>query len=211
MGRLPDRSKATSIGDGRIAGNVALCSPANYEARQEEPMGVRNYLIEGLSGAGKTTVAEELGRRGHHVVHGDRKFAYYGDPETGAPLQRPAGMSDEEALEWAYWRWIWPLDKVRALIADRTHAMTFFCGGSRNRHHFIELFDKVFVLEADPATLNSRMATRPEDVFGGRQMDRELTLRLHASREDVPANAISIDSTRPIGQVVDEILGYCRD
>ena len=46
-------------------------------------MGVRNDLIEGPSGAGKTTVAEELQHRGYHVIHGDRKFAYHGDPETG--------------------------------------------------------------------------------------------------------------------------------
>ena len=30
-------------------------------------MGVRNYLIEGVSGAGKTTVAEALQRRGFQV------------------------------------------------------------------------------------------------------------------------------------------------
>ena len=49
-------------------------------------MGVRNYLIEGVSGAGKTTVAEELQRRGYHVVHCDRILAYLGHPETGARL-----------------------------------------------------------------------------------------------------------------------------
>ena len=49
-------------------------------------VGVRNYLVEGVSTAGKTTVATELERRGHHVVHGDRVLAYQGDPVTGAPL-----------------------------------------------------------------------------------------------------------------------------
>lgn len=52
-------------------------------------MGVRNYLIEGVSGSGKTTVAEELQRRGYHVIHGDRQFAYYGDPESGEPVDCP--------------------------------------------------------------------------------------------------------------------------
>jgi broad-specificity NMP kinase len=37
-------------------------------------MGKRNYLIEGVSGTGKTSVAEELQRRGHHVIHGDREL-----------------------------------------------------------------------------------------------------------------------------------------
>ncbi len=29
-------------------------------------MGVRNYLIEGVSGTGKTSVCDELRRRGYH-------------------------------------------------------------------------------------------------------------------------------------------------
>lgn len=173
-------------------------------------MGVRNYLIEGVSGAGKTTVAEELQRRGHYVIHGDRKFAYYGDPESGEPLDWPVGRSEQATMEWGYQHWIWPLDKVKGLIADQSSAMTFFCGGSRNRHRFIELFDKVFVLEVDPATLNRRLAARPDDVFGGKPIERELALRLRATRADVPGNAVSIDATAPIASVVDEILSQCR-
>lgn len=45
-------------------------------------MGIKNYLIEGLSSTGKT-MAEELQRRGYHVVHDDRELAYQGDPKTG--------------------------------------------------------------------------------------------------------------------------------
>jgi hypothetical protein len=48
-------------------------------------MGVRNFLIEGRSGSGKTTVCDELLRRGFHAIHGDRVLAYHGDPETGEP------------------------------------------------------------------------------------------------------------------------------
>jgi predicted ATPase len=39
-------------------------------------MGVKNYLIDGVSCAGKTTVCDELQRRGHHAIHGDRELAY---------------------------------------------------------------------------------------------------------------------------------------
>ena len=48
-------------------------------------MGIRNYLIEGVSGTGKTSVCNELQRRGYHAIHGDRELAYRGDPETGEP------------------------------------------------------------------------------------------------------------------------------
>ncbi len=48
-------------------------------------VGVRNYLIEGVSGTGKTSVCEELQRRGYHAVHGDRELASLGSPVSGSP------------------------------------------------------------------------------------------------------------------------------
>ncbi len=50
-------------------------------------MGVRNYLIEGVSGTGKTTVCDELLRRCYDAINGDRELAYRGDPKTGEPLE----------------------------------------------------------------------------------------------------------------------------
>jgi gluconate kinase len=173
-------------------------------------MGRRNYLIAGVSGAGKTTVATGLEQRGHHVIHGDRVLAYRGDPATGAPLNCPAGLSEVAAVDWLNSHWIWPVDRVHALIADHSHPVTFFCGGSRNQRHFAYLFDAVFVLDVDFHTLNQRLATRPKDEFGGRAVERALIGRLHATREDAPQNGICIDATRPPAAVVDDILLRCR-
>lgn len=174
-------------------------------------MGVKNYLIEGVSGAGKTAVAEELQRRGYHVIHGDRVLAYVGDPETGDPLDSPEHRCLADSVEWLNKHWIWPVDKVRALIADQRNAETFFCGGSRNFHLFIDLFDGVFVLDVDIDTLNQRLAGRPEDEFGGRPAERELIARLHATKEAIPNNALSIDATAPVSAVVDGILAKCGE
>jgi broad-specificity NMP kinase len=173
-------------------------------------MGVRNYLIEGVSGAGKTTVAEELQRRGYDVVHGDRQFAYYGDPQTGERLEWPVLDNEMASVTWGYKHWIWPVDTVKSMLADQRNAMTFFCGGSRNLHHFIALFDAVFVLEVDAETLNRRLVARPEDEFGGKPIERELTVRIHATREGLPGTAASIDATAPIAHVVDDILARCQ-
>jgi len=59
-----------------------------------DPMGRRNYLIEGVSGAGKTAVATELQRRGYQAIHGDRELVYRGDPETGLPMPPETGYTD---------------------------------------------------------------------------------------------------------------------
>ena len=171
-------------------------------------MGVRNYLIEGVSGTGKTSVCDELRRRGYHAINGDRELSYRGDPETGERLD---SFGHEHDARFAHEHHIWDVDKVRTLVADRRHAMSFFCGGSRNFARFIDLFDRVFVLDVDLDTLNRRLAGRPADEFGGKSIERELIARLHATKEDVPKHAVGIDATAPIARVVDEILSKCGE
>lgn len=181
-------------------------------------MGVRNYLIEGRSGTGKTTVCDELIRRGYHAVHGDRMLAYQGDPETGEPdpeasgvlnsRGHPAGCECLECLAWRDKRWIWDLDRVRSLIADHDQPITFFCGGSRNFSKIIDLFDGVFILEVDLDTLLRRLARRPEDEFGGKQSERDFTARLYRTSEGIPQDGIVINTNRPVEQVVDEIIRH---
>ncbi|MDJ0788420.1 MAG: nucleoside kinase [Myxococcota bacterium] len=161
-------------------------------------MGVKNYLIEGVSCSGKTTVGEELERRGHHVVHGDRELAYWGDPETGEPLASKA-----------FEHWIWDVDRIRALVADAAHEVSFFCGGSRNQARFVDLLDGVFVLEIDRATLDRRLALRPHTEWSGSPSEGASNARIqHAKEEAIPGKAIRIDATAPIDRVVDEILAH---
>ena len=63
-------------------------------------MGIRNYLIEGVSGTGKTSVCHELRRRGYHAINGDRELAYQGDPKTGEPLDGVALERVPNSVTW---------------------------------------------------------------------------------------------------------------
>ena len=163
-------------------------------------MGVKNYLIDGVSCAGKSTIGRELQRRGYHVVHGDRELAYWGDLETGSPVD--ASTVGPRA-------WLWDVAKVGALAGDPSHAATFFCGGCRNAERFIDLFDAVFVLEIDRATLDRRLAARPPTAWGGTAEEGEaFARRQHATREGLPVTAVRIDATAPVASVVDAILEH---
>ena len=83
--------------------------------------------------------------------------------------------------------------------------LLFFCGGFRNFDKVIDLFDKVSVLDLDTETLKQRLDSRTADDWGGNKKERELILRLHATKEDIPDGMI-IDAARPLNEVVDAIV-----
>ncbi len=158
-------------------------------------MGKRNYLIEGVSGTGKSSVCRELRRRGYAAVDGDNELAYQGNPQTG---EKTEGRSHAHH--------IWDVEKVQALVSNTEDEATFFCGGSRNFHRFIDLFDGVFILDVDAETLNERLENRLDNDTGKSKGEREFILRLHKTKEDIPRGGVTIDATRPLEHVVDEIL-----
>jgi broad-specificity NMP kinase len=138
-------------------------------------MAKRNYLVEGVSGTGKSSVCDELRRRGYKVINGDRELAYQGDPET-----------EKRTEAYGHEYHIWDVDKVREIAAKKEDEVTFFCGGFRNFDKVIDLFDKVFVLDLDTETLKQRLDSRTVDDWGGTKKEKELILRLHATKEDIP-------------------------
>ena len=85
-------------------------------------MGRRNYLIEGVSGAGKTAVCTELQRRGYQAIHGDRDLVYRGDPETGLPTAPETGTP---TATWISEHQIWDVEKVQTFVASQEEAATF--------------------------------------------------------------------------------------
>jgi broad-specificity NMP kinase len=161
-------------------------------------MAKRNYLIDGSSGTGKTTVAEELQRRGYQVLHGDRELSYRGDPETGKQIETPGFQYH-----------IWDVDKVKEIVANKDEDIAFFCGGSMNHHKFIDLFDKVFILDVDTATLRDRLDRRTADDWDVNDPENttEFVLRLRANNEILP-KGITVNTARPINEVVEELLKY---
>jgi hypothetical protein len=95
---------------------------------------------------------------------------------------------------------IWDVDKVREIAAKKEDEVTFFCGGLRNFDRVIDLFGKVFVLNLDTETLKQRLDSRTVDDWGGTKKEKELILRLHATKEDIPDGMIIDAARRPDGE-----------
>ena len=102
-------------------------------------MARRNYLVEGLSGTGKSSVYEELIRRGYDAVSTDRAWAYNADPDTGLP----GGPARHDTFMW---------DELKAVseLESAEPEVLFVCGSSRNCDCFLPYFTKVFNLRISP-------------------------------------------------------------
>ncbi len=163
-------------------------------------MAKRNYLVEGLSGTGKSSVYEELVRLGYMAISTDRAWAYHADPVTG----RPGGPIGHDTF-------VWDEQKAVSELESREPEVLFVCGSSRNRDRFLPYFTKIFNLRIDDDTMRRRLEERTDDDWPLGPEGVELMLSLNRSDEK-PAGAIDVDATQPLHQVVDELLrlANCR-
>jgi uridine kinase len=155
------------------------------------------FQIDGISGTGKTTVCEELIRRGYKAIDSDEAFGYYGDPKTGLPTDEKNQLN-----------WIWDLDKVRKLAETSSEDTIFVCGGAMNQDEVKNLFEKKLTLIIDDATLRQRLIGRTNNTFGKHPDDLTRQLEWNKGAVDYAKRigSIVIDGTNSIDVVVDEIL-----
>lgn len=155
---------------------------------------MNNYLIEGLSGTGKTTVGEELLKRGFRVIDADKAFGFYGDHKNKSQLN-----------------WLWDKDKIKQEL-DGVEDVTFICGGAMNQNEFMQYFAKVFTLYVDDDTLKNRLLSRTNNDFGKKPEDLARQLEWNKGTIDYAKQrgTILIDATKPIKAVVGEILSYIK-
>src|SRR3954470_7254348 len=154
-------------------------------------MAQRNYLVEGLSGAGKSSVYEDLIRRGYKAISTDRAWKCPAEPANGLPGRPINSMWDQQKA-------------VRELESPEPEVL-FVCGSSRNRDRFLPYFTKIFNLRIDDDTMRRRLQERTNNDFGKQPGEVELMLSLNRSDEK-PTGAIDLDATQPLHQVVDELL-----
>jgi len=157
-------------------------------------MAKRNYLVDGLSGVGKSSVYEELIRRGYKAISTDRAWKDRADPDTGLP-----GMPMQYANS------MWDEEKAVGELERQEPEVLFVCGSGGNRDRFLPYFTGIFNLRIDDDTMRRRLQERTNNDFGKQPEEAELMLRRNRSDEK-PAGAIDVDGTQPLERVVEEVL-----
>jgi len=106
-----------------------------------------------MSGTGKSTALEELGRRGHGVVDTD-------DPGWIVQIKTVDGAEP-----------LWDLDRVRALMEQHHAGWLFIAGCVANQAALSDRFDAVVLLSAPVEVLLERVIDRG-NPFGATSSDR---------------------------------------
>lgn len=154
------------------------------------------YLIEGVSGTGKTSVAEQLIKRGYYAIDADEEIGFFGDPNTHLPTK------DESVKDW-----LWNKDKFEIIVSKNKDTM-FICGGSMNQEDFTKFFSKIFTLQIDDETLKRRLKDRTNNEYGKHpeELARQLEWNKGVESWSKQRGTILIDATQSPDKVVDDIL-----
>ncbi|MEV0291874.1 AAA family ATPase [Kribbella sp. NPDC050820] len=137
-------------------------------------------LVTGMSGVGKTTILDELGRRGHLTVDTD----YDG-------WELPDGTWDERRMD--------------RLLAQ--HADVIVSGTVENQGRFYDRFEHVVLLSAPLAVLIERVCRRANNPYGKTPEQRaEIAGYVQTVEPLLRRGAtLHLDGQRPVAELADAI------
>jgi AAA domain-containing protein len=148
-----------------------------------------------MSGTGKSTVLDELARRGHAVV----------DTDVGGWIVDIA-QSDGSTEP------MWDEPRIAALLDEHADRTLFLAGCVANQGRFYHRFHAVVLLSAPEDVMLQRLATRATNDFGKSDAERRAILGdLRAVEPLLRAGAtVEIDTRVPVGEVADRLDALAR-
>jgi adenylate kinase family enzyme len=167
-------------------------------------------FVTGISGSGKSTVWQELKARGYEAYDVDEDaLAKWHNNETGYVHPKSSVKAHQRTPAFlASHSWKVPRQEVEELAKHAVDKNIFLCGVVANEKELWDLFGKVIALTVDEDTLRHRIQSRTNNDFGKSEHEFEQIIGWQADTEDSyrKFGHITIDATRPLGQVVDDVI-----
>lgn len=166
------------------------------------------YYITGAPGSGKSTIQKELQRCGYEAYDIDQpRFGGPVNLKTGEPTTVPP--IEQRTKEWFAnheWRVLRPA--VEQLKLQSRDKRVYLCGTATTEDLVWDLFDKVFYLNVDEATLRSRIDTRTDNDFGKTEHELALIIERYeqAQRKLKSLEVAVIDASETVEETVASII-----
>jgi adenylate kinase family enzyme len=167
--------------------------------------------IAGCSGAGKTTIAAVLARRGLAAIDADDDPLLARSVDVAGHVADEPEEPEEPDFAWlSQHSWAWNPARLDELIRAAAPATLYVCGGADNQLELADRFTQVFLLEIDEPTMLARIDARQDNDWGRIGDTREYLRRKLPELQDRlrASGAITIDARQPLDQVVDAILSH---
>ena len=167
--------------------------------------------ITGNSGTGKSEVCATLAGRGYRTLDSDLGMAVWVDEETGETTR--AVDAGHLSRDWFRdHRWLLMRPRVEELAAAAGTETSFLCGLVQNDEELWDLFHVKICLILDDTTIRERLARRRDNPFGRGPAELEAVLRFNGPlvAKYNALGATLIDSSRPLEDVVHDVLAACE-
>jgi thymidylate kinase len=162
-------------------------------------------FITGISGTGKTSIANALKERGVIAFSIDEVegLCHWVNKTDGKVVDYEAKL-DKEFIDSHVW--VCDTEKLKELINQNENVVVL--GMAENQEEFIPLFDKVLLLQCKPETFLKRIESREDNVFGKDKSAQEYLLNTYQEFENkmLEKGAVPIDVEKPLEEVVEEII-----
>jgi dephospho-CoA kinase len=152
---------------------------------------MKRVLLTGMSGTGKSSVIDELRKRGFQAIDLD---------EPGF-----AEHDDDGNQQWCEWR-------VQAALDAAGEDTLFLSGCAENQVQFYPQLTDIILLSAPAEVLVERLRTRTNNPYGKRPEELAEVLSYLETVEPLLRRGATyaIETTIPLDQVVEQVLACVR-
>lgn len=166
-------------------------------------------LINGISTAGKSSVAKELSARGYEAYDTEHNgiSAWY-NKETDKRVAEFGKMPERTNVWLNQHEWRMSIQRITEITKHTKNNIVFLCGGAANEQEVRKLCTAVIWLKTDKKTILERVTNSRDHDYGTKphELARILEGNTQKEAEYTRISAIMIDATQPLDKVVDDII-----